>query len=268
MLKSATVALVLLTVGAAALEAQAASTGYAPGTHRYRVTRESKSVQEMMGQSQAGAISTFEEFTLDLRPAGKDTLRFSITIDSASRTSDAPTGTEEPVRKGLKVSGRVAPNGAFHQFDREPKVDEALSGPYRNFLPQLPAAGVKMGATWSDTIRAPFSQGGIDGTTVTTIDSRVLGDTTVGGQKAWRIERTGRLSMSGTGNQNGADLILSGSGTASGMSLIGTNGVYLGATSTQDLSMTVEVPAASMTIPIKQTTVVRIERIAGAPGIR
>ena len=55
--------------------------------------------------------------------------------------------------------------------------------------------------TWSDTLTAPFNQGGIEGTTVTVIDSQVVGDTTVGDQKVWRIERAGTLSMSGTGNQ-------------------------------------------------------------------
>ena len=263
MLKSAALTLALLAAGASAVGAQSATTTYVPGTHRYRVTREAKSSQEMMGQTQSGTVSTFEEFTLDLRPGGRDSMRFTVTIDSAAHRTDLPTPGAPPERKGRKVSGVMSTSGVFHQFDKDATETEEFSSAYRNFLPKLPAGGVKAGMAWTDTVRAPFSQGGIEGTTISTIASRVLGDTTLAGQKAWRIERTGTLSMSGTGHQSGADLILSGSGTANGVSYVAVGGTYLGATSTQELSMNIEVPAASMTIPIKQTTVTKIEKVAG-----
>ena len=268
MFKSIATAFVLLSSTAAALDAQGASAAYAPGTHRYRVTREAKSTQEMMGQTQSGTITTFEEFTLDLRPGAKDTMRFSITIDSASRQSDLPGAGDAPPAKGRKVSGQISPRGVVHQFDRDTTASDDISAGYRTFLPHLPAGGITAGRTWTDTVRTPFNQGGIEGSTVTVIASRVLGDTTIGGEKAWRVERTGALSMSGTGNQNGADLILAGTGTANGVSYLATSGVYLGAASTQNLKISIEVPAASMTIPIDQTTVTKIERVAGAPPSR
>ena len=170
---------------------------------------------------------------------------------------------EAPPAKGRRLSGRVSTRGLVHAFDPDSAGVPDISAAYRNFLPHLPAQPLATGVSWTDTLRTPFTQAGIQGTTVTIIASKVLGDTTFGGQKAWRVERTGTLSMSGTGNQDGADLILSGSGTATGVSYIAENGVYLGARSEQELALNVEVPAASMTIPIKQTTVTRIERIAG-----
>jgi len=215
-----------------------------------------------MGQTQAGTVTTYEELTLDLRAGGRDSMRFTFTIDSTSRQSDLPGAGETGAAKGRKVTGQISPRGIVHQLDRDSTAADDIAAAYRNFLPQLPAGGVKAGLTWSDTLNTPFSQGGIDGTTVTVIASRVLGDTTVGEQKAWRIERTGTLSMSGTGNQQGTDLVLSGTGTATGVSYVGETGVYLGAASSQDLSMMVEVPSASMTIPIRQTTITKIERIA------
>src|SRR5687768_479704 len=250
---------------APALEAQTAGSTYAPGAHRYRLTREARSSQEVMGQVQTGTVTTYEEFTLDLRPGERDTMRFTITIDSATRQSDMGAG-EAPPAKGRRISGRVSARGRVHDFDRDSSGTDDLAAGYRNFLPQLPAQPLAMGMSWADTVRAPFNQGGIQGTTMTVIASRVLGDTTIGGQRAWRVERTGTLSMSGAGNQDGADLILSGAGTANGVSYIASNGVYLGASSTQDLSINVEVPAASMTIPIKQTSITRIERIGTPAG--
>ena len=260
------VALLVILAAAPASEAQSAAAAYAPGVHRYRVTREARSSQEVMGTVQTGTVTTFEELTLDLRAAARDTMRFSFTVDSASRQSDMPGAGDMPPIKGRRVSGRVSAQGMVFDFDRDSSGAEDLSAGYRNFLPHLPAQPFAVGLTWADTVRTPFTQAGIQGTTMTIIASRVLGDTTIGDQKAWRLERTGTLSMSGTGNQDGADLILSGAGTANGVSYIAASGVYLGASSTQELSINVEVPAASMTIPIKQTTVTKIERIGPAAG--
>ena len=260
------VAMLAILAAASAAEAQTAAAAYAPGVHRYRVTREARSSQEVMGTVQTGTVTTVEELTFDLRAAALDTMRFSFTIDSASRQSDMPGASEAPPAKGRRVSGRVSPRGLVIDFDPDSSGAEDISAGYRNFLPYLPAQPLAAGMAWADTVRTPFTQAGIQGMTMTIIASRVVGDTTIGGQKAWRLERTGTLSMSGTGNQDGADLILTGAGTATGVSHITAGGVYLGANSTQELSIKVEVPAASMTIPIKQTAVTRIERIGPAAG--
>ena len=255
--------LLLFLAQAPALAAQVGPSAYAPGTHRYRVTRESKSSQEVMGQVQASAVRTFEEVTLELRAGSRDTMRFVFTLDSASREADIPSAAETVPAKGRPVSGQLSARGVVRQFDTDASPGEDLTAAYRNFLPLLPAGGVKAGMTWTDTLETPFKQSGIEGSTRTIIASRVLGDTTIGGQTAWRIERTGTLGMKGTGMQSGAELVLTGSGSANGVSWVGMNGVYHGARSTQELKLTIEVPAATLTIPISQTTVTRIDRIGG-----
>ena len=266
MLKSVSSSVLLLAVATAVAGAQAATNAYTTGVHRYRITREGRSSQEVMGQTQTGTTTTVEEFTLDLRPGGRDTLRFTYTIDSASQQANPPAA-EPPMLKGRKISGQISARGLVHQFDKDTSGAEDISAGYRNFLPQIPATGLKVGATWADTLRTPFTQGGINGTTQSIIVSRVTGDTTIADQRAWRLERTGTLTMSGTGSQQGTDLVLAGSGSATGASWISTTGVYLGASSTQTLELTVQVPMANLTIPIKQTTVTKIERLP-APASR
>lgn len=264
--KTLLAALAILAV-ASVSEAQTTGATYPAGAHRYRVTRESRSSQEMMGNVQTSTITTYEEFTLDLRASGRDTMRFTFTIDSATRQSDMPGAGDAPPPKGHRLSGRISPRGVVHDFDRDSSGIDAVGTAYRNFLPHLPAQPLAAGLTWTDTVRTPVSQAGIQGTSMTIVASKVLGDTTIAGEKAWRIERSATLSMTGTGHQDGADLFLSGTGTANGVSLIAANGVYLGARAEQEISINVEVPAASMTIPIRQTTVTRVERI-GAPASR
>ena len=261
MSKVAAVVLSMLAV-APMLEAQG-SAGYAPGSHRYRVVREARSTQEMMGTTQAGTVTTHEEFTLELAASGRDTLRFAFTIDSASRQSDLPGPGEAPLPKGRRITGRMATRGSFHAFDTAGASTDDIPPGYRSFLPILPAEPLKTGVAWTDTVRTPFTQAGIQGTTQTIITSRVLGDTTIGERKAWRIERTGALSMSGAGDQDGAGLVLAGGGSAAGFAWVGMDGTYLGGSSTQDLALRVEVPAANLMIPIKQTSTTRIERLGG-----
>ena len=258
------IAFLLLTalVTAAPAAAQVAGTGYAPGTHRYRVTREARSSQEVMGTVQSGTVTTYEELTLDLATLSRDTMRFTFTIDSTSRQSDMPGEGEAPLPNKHRISGRIAPTGIFHGFDSAATSADETAPAFRSFLPRLPAGPLTVGSSWTDTVGTPFTQAGIQGTTRTIIASRVIGDTTIGGRKAWRIERTGTLSMSGTGHEGGADLRLSGGGTATGVSHVGVDGIYLGGTSNQALALTVEVPAANLTIPIKQTAITRVERIA------
>lgn len=258
------IAALVALLAASTLEAQDAAAGYAPGTHRYRVTREARSSQEVAGTVQSGTVTTLEELTLDLRAAARDTLRFTVTIDSAARLSDMPGAGDTPPVKGRRISGRISSGGSFHDFDPESAADAEMASGYRSFLPRLPAQPLGPGLTWTDTVQTPLTQAGIQGTTRTIIVSRVVGDTIIAGRKAWRVERTGTLTMSGTGNQDGTDLILTGAGTATGISHIAAGGVYLGGTSNQELALTVEVPAASMRIPIRQTAVTRVERIG--PG--
>ena len=263
MSKIAAVVLSALAV-TSTLEAQGSGPGYAPGSHRYRIVREARSTQEVMGTTQAGTVTTREEFTLELADAGRDTLRFGFTIDSASRQSDLPGPGEAPLPKGRRITGRVAARGNFHAFDADGSNPDDIPPGYRSFLPILPAVPLAAGVAWTDTIRTPFTQAGIQGMTQTIVASRVLGDTTIGGRRAWRVERTGTLSMSGTGNQDGADLILAGGGSAAGFAWVGVDGVFLGGMSNQDLTLRVEVPAANLTIPIKQTATTRIEWL-GSP---
>ena len=70
--------------------------------------------------------------------------------------------------------------------------------------------------------------------------SKVIGDTTVAGQPAWRVHRTSTLLIAGTQAQSNQQISMDGTGTGEAMYYIGTNGVYLGSTSTQTMKETVK----------------------------
>ncbi len=245
--------------------AAGAQVSYSPGTHRYRVTTKLEQRQEAMGETQENRTTSVEELTLDLTRASTDTLRFTFTVDSISLQSTVPGAGDGTGLKGRRVSGRVSPRGVIHGFDAD-STGLDLSPGYRNFFVRVPAGALAQGRSWTDTVRVTLDQGGLDGTAVTITESRVVGDTTVAGQKAWRVDRSATIAMSGIGNQGGTDIVLEGVGTARGTAYLGVNGVYLGATASQQLDMKVQMPAASMTIPITQTSTTTVEWLGAGAG--
>jgi hypothetical protein len=84
--------------------------------------------------------------------------------------------------------------------------------------------------------------------------SKVTGDTTYAGQRAWRIERTGSIALSGQGTEGGKVLRVAGDGTIRGVQYVSVTGVYLGSKVTQIMRLvesfpdTGDGPASTQTI--------------------
>jgi hypothetical protein len=101
--------------------------------------------------------------------------------------------------------------------------------------------------------------GTLDMTAITT--SKVVGDTTVRGQPAWQVQRSSVMSIRGTQNQGGQELQVEGDGTGTGTHYLGTNGVYLGSTAVQRMSMRITIPSTGQSVPVTQVVTSTVERI-------
>jgi expansin (peptidoglycan-binding protein) len=122
---------------------------------------------------------------------------------------------------------------------------------------------VKVGDSWTDTVTQKFSNQGIQGTSTLVVTSRVLGDTTVAGRGAWRVQRSGMMTTTGSGSQGGQPLVLEGHGQLNGTSYVSPRGVYLGSEEMQTAQLTVQAPAMNMTIPISQRITSHTELLSG-----
>ena len=91
--------------------------------------------------------------------------------------------------------------------------------------------------------------------------SRVAGDTTFQGQKAWRVERSSVLSLQGTQSQAGQELKVEGNGTGNGTYYLGADGKYLGSSATQRMNMRITLPATGQTVPVTQAVTSTVEMI-------
>ncbi|MFN2400203.1 MAG: hypothetical protein ABR543_16435 [Gemmatimonadaceae bacterium] len=260
-------ALSALLVGAFQSTLSAQKTfSYTPGKNTYRHSEVRKTTQEVMGQKQEIDITTSQQVSLALTPKTGDSLAFVFTVDSAVMTASNPQAQRDLSKLvGTTVNGVMSKLGKAYTAVSSLTDAEGqnLAQGLKHFLVTFPE-NPKVGSTWVDTVTVKPVVEGLDITTVVVTTSKILGDTTVGGEKALRVEHNATLTTTGSGSQGGQALVFDGTGTTSGMTYVSKKGVYLGSSSTQNQAMTITVPAAGMTIPMTTAVTSKVERL----GIR
>ncbi len=239
---------------------------YAPGTGSYRVESSATQVQEAMGQRNELEVSTLQVISVTMAARTADSLAVSLRVDSSSATTTAPISLDEVAQiRGLTVEGMMSPQGRFYRVntpsDTSAILASAAEGLSQFLIPLMPNA--RVGSRWSDTTITTAERSGIEVVTRAIARSHVLGDTTVSGQRAFRIQRDVEIQMSGAGTAEGQSLMIEGSGTINGLYVISAAGQYLSSRATQSMKNVVTVPAAGLSIPITQTSETRVERVGG-----
>lgn len=242
---------------------------YAPTTQHYRLHSTVRRVQEQNGQKTDGTITNDQLVTVAIQaPRGKsvvsdtDTLHFAVSLDSTNMSSTLTVQLPDiSVMQGTTVTGDMLPTGKVLNFKSDTKatdgVDrESIVASMAHFLLPLPVAA-RTGTNWTDTANTNVSKNGNTIQTQTITTSSVVGDTTYGGQQAWRVRRQAVLRISGSQAQENQQITMNGDGTGEGMYYIGSNGVYLASTWSQKMNMTVK--AAGTVIPVTQTATSTVE---------
>jgi hypothetical protein len=245
----------------AALPAGAQSLAYTPGTQRYRIQIATQNQRDQNGGRAPAEFNytTTQVVTVRLTRQSRDTLALTVTIDSINQESvlDAPK-QDLSWAKGAKLTGKISPTGQIYEFAAPSSGDANMRGLYdgfRFFLPELHTQ-IASGTSWADTTtQRTGRRGAFDSvSTQKIVNSKVTGDTTVAGQHAWRVERSGSIELHGQGSEGGKVLRVTGDGTIRGVQYIGVGGVYLGSKVTQIMRLvesfpeTGDGPASTQTI--------------------
>lgn len=254
---------------AAPIGSQTRPFAYGPGSYHYAVTTTvDRSQDQPAGRPPfAFQVVTRQQVTLDLAAAGPDTLDLTITIDSITVGSSlaAPEPDLGKVR-GAKLAGKMSPAGRIYVFEAPAGTapeTAALYNAFRRFLIALPPRAVAVGNKWTDTTMDTVTKEGVAVTTRTITTSRVAGDTTISGERAWRIVRSSVIEARGTGSEAGQPLRLQNNGTITGTHFISRRGVYLGSASTQRVELLLSVSAADASMPIVQTITSNVALLPG-----
>ena len=185
-----------------------------------------------------------------------DDIATTVTSTGQGDMSPDMTGVKEvldmilsPLGSEVDVSGAEAITFGMAGETRN------LSSSFKMFFPDLPGKPVKVGDTWP-------SSGGIEEKT-SSMDIRVdlqsvntlEGFETVDGMECARISSQVTGTITGTGNQGGADLTFSGTSKGKDVWYFAVKeGIYVKMTSESTTQMSVDVPVAGQTIPVTQTS--------------
>ena len=256
------VALLVAAPLAAMLPAQGIE--YAAGTTRYRISTNTKGNQTAPGGANtAFEVGVQEQITLNLMKHAKDTVMATFTVDSIVVKSTGPTPDVSKL-VGAQWVSLISPAGKFYSAKStpviaDPQLGQLLEG-LKTFLPNYRGRLVT-GATWTDTTSGKVSQQGMDLDRVSVSAFKVAGDTTIGGEKALRVERVTTVKAAGSGTMQGTPVMMETTGSSNGTFFLAPKGVYLGGTSTDDVNVKITIIAQNAEFNIKQVAQNKVEAI-------
>jgi hypothetical protein len=238
---------------------------YAQGTSKYRISSSTKGVQEMMGQTQEAEQSSSQVVTVTVARASKDTLAMTAVLDSIELVG--PMGMTPPgldKLKGMKVTAKLSPFGKF--YSSEAPKDSSMTSMSTiaeglgNFLPRI-RGRMATGSTWTDTTSGKVNQGPFELERKVISKFTVVGDTTVGGEKSWKIARESSTSLSGSGAPQGQPATMEGTSNGKATIVVSQKGVFQGSSSEDQAKIKVVLAANGMEIGITQTGSTKIEKL-------
>jgi len=226
---------------------------------RYVVNRRLRIEQSFGGQQQRQELGARAFIGVVITgPADNSGYPATFTVDSIL----ADSGTPQPIAdimskvRALVLAGRLAPHGDFQASTTSDSASAQsiaqLVGNFRDFMPRLPAEGVRVGTVWTDTMAVTQRSGGGAVTRRATVHSLASAWEDHDGTRSLRIESTATYSVAGSGQIGGQSYELSGTGTTTGRAFIAEDGRFLGGESQDSTSLTETLPAQSLSIPVTQ----------------
>ena len=242
----------------------------------YQYKQDQAQVMEVQGQTMDTQVSNANTVTFKSKGLKDKNLLLGATIDDITLTATSSmTGDMSPDMAGVKGKSFdmvLSPLGAEVDVTGAEAITYGISGESQNissqfkvFFPDLPGKPVKVGDTW------PSSDSFDQGSTSMSIRSAsqyvntLEGFETVDGMECARISAQITGTVSGTGNQGGMDLTMSGTSKGKMVWYFAVKeGIFVKATTETTSEVSVDVSAAGMTIPVTGTIKSEIKLIGKA----
>jgi hypothetical protein len=252
----------LLVAPLAASPLHAQGVEYAPGTTHYRISTLTKGSQTSPMGSQEFQMDVKQLLTVNLARQAKDTVVATITLDSVDIQS--AQGKQDLSRLlGSKFVTYVSPTGKLYSTKPpagdDPMLTQMTEGVAR-FLPTY-RRDVRAGMAWADTTNDKVSQQGLELNRTIIASYKVLGDTTVSGEKAFKVSRLSKVKAAGSGTASGQPISVESATTSDAVFFLSPKGKYLGGRQNDDIEAKVTVLAQNAEINVKQTATSTIEAV-------
>jgi hypothetical protein len=255
-------AALLLAAPLVAAPLRAQGVEYAPGTTHYRISTLTKGSQTSPMGSQEFQMDIKQLLTVDLARQAKDTVVATITLDSVDIQN--AQGKQDLSRLlGTKFVTYVSPTGKLYATrppaGNDPLLTQMTEGVSR-FLPSY-RRDVHAGMTWADTVNDKVNQQGLELNRQMVSNYKVLADTTVSGQKAFKVSRVSKVKAAGSGTASGQPISVESATTSEAVFFLSPKGQYLGGRQNDDVEAKVTVLAQNAEINVKQTATSTIEAV-------
>lgn len=183
-----------------------------------------------------------------------------FTVDSLKPDSGSqlPPWIDVNQARGLRFVGHLAPTGEFvGSRASDSAAAENLSmlvGRFQNFYPRIPASGVNLGDTWTDTLTL-VDRGSSRVTTrktVRRVHAAAWEDTPAG--RVLRLEVSEQYELSEHGSGGGQPFEAKGTGVGASVERLGAGGRFLGTVGRDSSNLVITLTAQGLTIPRRQIT--------------
>jgi hypothetical protein len=212
-------------------------------------------------QTQTANLTAWLVVTLRDSAGGKGV---HVLVDSVTYLGTAPVAPESlDSAKRAVVRGFVDASGRVKNLNATPDnslIVGQVQGMVNSFFPRVKAAA-KAGDRWTDTTEIKNAAGG-NNTSVTLVTDYTAGaGETVAGVPALKVNASTRSTITGTlENPMTGTMEVEGTGSGTGILFVGSNGLFLGGSSTSNIDQQLKVSMAPTPIPVKtaQTVVVTV----------
>lgn len=235
---------------------------YSAGTMRYRLSTLTKGSQTSPMGNQDFQVDAKQLLTVNLARPTKDTVIATVTLDSLDIASSA--GKQDLSRLlGTKFVTYLSPTGKLYSSKPPEGADPVLTQVTESVSRFLPSyrSNLRTGMTWSDTVSDKVNQQGMELNRTVVSDYKVLGDTTVSGEKAFKVSRVSKVKAAGSGTTQGQPIAVESATTSDAVFFLSPKGMYLGGRQNDDIDVKVTILAQGAEINVKQTATSRIEAL-------
>lgn len=266
--RSAIVASVLGCLATASAASAAAAQGrfeYPASSAQYRFTSSAKAAQTAMGQTNNVESSNTRLLTITLERSAPDTITMTIVLDSISIVGAmgmVPPGVDK--LPGTRFVAKVAPWGAMYTVtgpgEAESPLAAQLTPELGRMLPVIKAP-LAAGAAWVDTLKDMPKQMGMELERVIISSFRVVGDSMVDGERAWKVQRETSTSAKGSGSPQGQPITVEATGAGTGTLLFAHSGLLLGGLNEDQTTGKIVATTSGMEFGVVTTTTTRVVKI-------
>ena len=238
---------------------------------RFRVEHRDSLVLQYQGgasQTQAKDRVAFVHMTI-AGAAQAGTYNVSVTLDSLEATESGTPVTPDSVAaaKGTVWSGTLSNVGTLSELkaDRASTLTDELAGHLRLLFPALPQGGVREGMQWTDSTQYPLVSDAFSGTEQSVTVYRAAEKGESDGSDVIPLEASGKYSRSGKRVQGDQELVMTATGTRTGVHRLSLDGVLVSAQGTDTGEMTISVPAVGQEVPITRSSTYAISSLSSSP---